>query len=84
MRWLAQVGCELREVKGINIFYVGWTGEGGFGGWQIETAFGEFNSLGWMVDIGGSVTAPVSRRGKRSGGGMLGLGGGMDPWEDEL
>ena len=58
-RWLAQVGSEQQEIKGINVFYTSYTGQGGFGGYQISETFSEFNSGSWVVDIGGTCVPPA-------------------------
>ena len=63
-RWVASVGSQQEEVKGINILYAsqkGWKSDSvGPNGWQIDTVYSEFNSASWDVDVGGTCTPPGS------------------------
>lgn len=51
-RWAAQVGQKLFPVKGINSF-VASNLNSTTQGWQLKTMYSEFNSLGWLINLGG-------------------------------
>ena len=65
-RWVAQVGSNEDEVKGINVLYASNDPKvgGGYGkgvdGWVLETVYSEFKSAAWVVDLGGTCGPPAS------------------------
>lgn len=65
-RWVASVGLEVDEVKGISVLYAVQSGPDcdvvGPTGWQLGTLFSEFNSGAWVLDIGGTCAPPSSAR----------------------
>ena len=56
-RWSAVVGEKLFPIKGVNSF-VASNLNGSTQGWQIKTMYSEFNSLGWFLNVGGTITPP--------------------------
>lgn len=51
-RWAANVGQGLFPIKGINSF-VASNLNNTSQGWQIKSMYSEFNSLGWLINLGG-------------------------------
>ncbi|KAI1615592.1 hypothetical protein EDD36DRAFT_463094 [Exophiala viscosa] len=56
-RWEAILGSAA-PLKGIDIFCAANNG----GDWQITSVFSEFNSGTWLEEVGGSCTAPTTKK----------------------
>jgi hypothetical protein len=64
-RWVAQVGEQIDEVKGITVLNTVASGSDctvvGPSGYQLSAVFSEFNSAAWVLDIGGTCSGPSAK-----------------------
>merc|ERR1712230_10799 len=65
VRWVATVGAQIDEAKGISILHAVQSGSDcnavGPSGWQLGQLFTEFNSAAWVIDIGGTCVSPAAQ-----------------------